>query len=71
MSAPGIGKDLSAFYNRILLNLDWKPKYYEFKMADKTRAGHNTRSMIPKYDRPLKIVKDISELQLNENHDNS
>lgn len=62
MSTPGIGKDLTAFYNRIINNLDWIPKSFEYKMADKTRAGHNTRSMNPRNDKPLKIIKDASEI---------
>lgn len=35
-------------------------------MTDKTRAGHNTRSMNPKYDKPLKIIKDVSDLQVHD-----
>lgn len=59
----GIGKEYSTFYKRILQNLIWTPKAQAY-MTDKTRAGHNTRSMNPKYDKPLRIICDVGELHL-------
>ena len=67
MSECGLGKQYSVFYKRILQNLNRTPKIENyFKMTDKTRAGHNTRSMNPKYDKPLKILREMNDLSVHE-----
>lgn len=67
MTECGIGKQYSEFYKRILQNITRTPKIINIlKMTDKTRAGHNTRSMNPRNDKPLRIIKDLSELQMHD-----
>lgn len=57
--------DQTTPYNRILK----QQTHQQMKLSDKTRAGHNTRSMNPRNDRPLKIISDPLELQMHDNSD--
>lgn len=72
MSECGIGKQYSEFYKRILQNIQRTPRVINIsKMTDKERRGHNTRSMNPRNDKPLKIIKEIADLQLHDATDST
>jgi len=65
-----IDKELSSFYNRILFNIQHKPKNLEIKMTDnKNNYRHNTRLRQPQVDKPLKIIRNLNDFQHNDKDD--